>query len=118
MNPTYYGMTAMFYIVPVLMCAILIAGLVRTIKEWHHNEQSPRLTIPVTVVTKRTAYRRAMRNSHSINGRTNYFATFQVESGDRLELELSGSEYGLLVEGDKGKLTFQGRRFLNFERIY
>ena len=27
------------------------------------------------------------------------------------------SEYGMMIEGDKGKLTFQGSRYLNFERI-
>ena len=40
-----------------------------------------------------------------------------MESGDRMELEMAGSEYGLLVEGDNGKLTFQGTRYLGFERI-
>ena len=47
---------------------------------------------------------------------TSYYATFQVESGDRIELHIPGNEYGLLVEGDKGKLTFQGTRYLGFER--
>lgn len=41
-----------------------------------------------------------------------YYATFQVESGDRMELSVSGTEYGLLAEGDMGKLTFQGTRYL------
>ena len=45
-----------------------------------------------------------------------YYATFEVESGDRMELALSGSEYGMLAEGDTGKLTFQGTRYLSFER--
>ena len=44
--------------------------------------------------------------------------TFEVESGDRFELKVPRSEYGLIVEGDQGKLTFQGTRFLNFERGY
>ena len=42
--------------------------------------------------------------------------SFEVESGDRMEFELRGSEYGLLAEGDLGKLTFQGTRYLGFER--
>ena len=40
----------------------------------------------------------------------------EIESGDRVELHAAGSEYGLLIEGDKGKLSFQGTRFLGFER--
>lgn len=47
---------------------------------------------------------------------TRYYATFQVESGDRMELAVSGPEYGMLAEGDRGTLTFQGTRYLGFER--
>ena len=42
--------------------------------------------------------------------------TFQVESGDRMELSVNGPEYGMLAEGDVGELTFQGTRYLSFER--
>ena len=48
--------------------------------------------------------------------RTHYYVTFQFESGDRSEFSVSGSQYGMLVEEDKGMLTFQGTRFLGFER--
>ena len=47
---------------------------------------------------------------------TRYYVTFQVESGDRMELSVSGPEYGMLAEGDRGELTFQGTRYLSFER--
>ena len=47
---------------------------------------------------------------------TKYFATFQFESGDRLELSVSPGEYGMLVEGDRGQLSFQGTRYLGFAR--
>ncbi len=47
---------------------------------------------------------------------TSYYVTFQVESGDRMELTVSGSDYGMLVQGDIGKLSFQGTRYLGFER--
>jgi hypothetical protein len=33
-----------------------------------------------------------------------------------MELQVDGSEYGMLVEGDQGRLTFQGTRYLGFER--
>ena len=49
-------------------------------------------------------------------GFTYYYATFQVESGDRMEFSLTGPEYGMLLEGDSGKLSFQGTRYLGFER--
>ena len=52
----------------------------------------------------------------AVTSSTTYYATFQVESGDRMELRLSGAEYGMLAEGDRGRLTFQGTRYLSFER--
>lgn len=105
-------------IVPLMAFTILGIALVRTIKQWHHNENSPRLTVEAKIVCKRSDYRRTMHaKNHVYEGsRTNYFVTFEVESGDRMELELEGHQYGLLVEGDRGRLTFQGTRFLNFER--
>jgi len=101
----------------VMVFGIVITGLIRTISQWHKNEQSPRLTVEATVVAKRTARQRPMSNKrYSGRSYTNYYATFQFESGDRLELPLQGHEYGLIVEGDKGKLTIQGKRYLGFER--
>lgn len=100
-----------------LIFVFVIVSLVRSIRRWGKDEKSPRLTVDAKVAAKRTARQRRMSNEHG-SGRdyTNYYATFQFESGDRLELELKSYEFGLLVEGDKGKLTFQGSRYLGFER--
>lgn len=54
-------------------------------------------------------------NNHSHN--TTYYVTFQFESKERMEFLVRGREYGMLVEGDYGRLTFQGIRYLGFERI-
>lgn len=110
----------MFFIVFGLAISTVLISLIKGVKEWNKNNHSPRLTVPATVVTKRTDVTR--RRSGGTNGHhhyhtsTNYYVTFEVESGDRMELHLSGPEYGLLVEGDKGKLSFQGTRYLGFER--
>ena len=47
---------------------------------------------------------------------TSYYVTFEVKSGDRMELAVTGKEYGQMVEGDVGELSFQGTRFLGFDR--
>ena len=110
----------MFFIVFGLAISTVFISLIKGVKEWNKNNHSPRLTVPATVVTKRTDVTR--RRSGGTNGHhhyhtsTNYYVTFEVESGDRMELHLSGPEFGLLVEGDNGKLSFQGTRYLGFER--
>ena len=45
-----------------------------------------------------------------------YYVTFQVESGDRMEFSVGGTDFGMLAEGDHGNLSFQGTRYLSFER--
>ena len=115
------GFEIMFFLVFALVIGVFLVTIVRGIGQWHKNNQSPRLTVDATVVAKRTNVSR----HHHHNGAghvghtstsTTYFVTFQVESGDRMELRMDGYQFGLLVEGDRGKLTFQGTRYLGFER--
>ena len=97
----------------VLVFGIIIVTMVRGVREWNKNNQSPKLTVPVTVVAKRSDVHRGIETMHTF---TSYYVTFQVESGDRMEFEISDTEYGMLAEGDSGELTFQGTRYLNFQR--
>ena len=110
----------MFLIVFGIAMSSVLMTTIRGMKEWNKNNHSPRLTVPVIVVTKRTDIsrhrHRGANGHHHHHTSTTYYVTFEVESGDRMELRLDGSEYGLMVEGDKGKLSFQGTRFLGFER--
>ena len=88
----------LFFIVFGIILIVFVVTFVRGIGEWHKNNNAPRITVPARVAS------------------TWYHATFEFESGDRMELGVSGSEYGMLAEGDSGKLTFQGTRYLSFER--
>lgn len=111
----------MFFLVFGMVLFTFAANAVRGISQWNKNNNSPRLTVDATVVSKRG---NTTRHTHNHNGHHHhtyhdtYYATFQFESGDRMELEMAGRDFGLLVEGDKGKLTFQGTRFLGFERVW
>ena len=49
-------------------------------------------------------------------GSTTCYVTFEVKGGERLEFAVPGTEYGQIVEGDRGELAFQGTRYLSFER--
>ena len=110
---TFSIMRIMVPVMFVLVFGIIIVTMVRGIGEWNKNNQSPKLTVPVTVVAKRSDVHRGIETMHTF---TSYYVTFQVESGDRMEFEISDMEYGMLAEGDRGMLTFQGTRYLNFQR--
>ena len=100
-------------IMALLIVSFIVVVIVKSVAQWNEDNHSPRLTVPATVVAKRTDVSARSRNHMS---HTWYYATFQVESGDRMELHLNGTEYGLLAEGDRGSLTFQGSRYIEFKR--
>ncbi len=118
----------MFSIVPVFIVIVFVfvfgTIIVRSIqgaKQWKSNNESPVLTVDATVVTKRADVQHYHHNTgtdnmHHMSSSTTYYATFEVTSGDRLEFQIRDTEYGMLVEHDIGKLTFQGTRYLGFER--
>ena len=119
------GIPLIFLIPFVLILAVFVFILVKGIGTWRRNERSPRLSVDAVVTSKRTEVtHRHQANAgditgahgYSISSTTWYYVTFQVESGDRMELAVDGEEYGMLAEGDFGKLSFQGTRYLGFER--
>jgi len=106
----------------VVVIGMFIVIAVKGISQWNKNNHSPRLTVPATIVAKRTNVSHHHHHNHGGTGMhhtthsTTYYVTFQVESGDRMELYVAGHEFGMLIEGDRGNLTFQGTRYLGFER--
>lgn len=110
----------MFILAFVLVIGMFLVFAVKGIAQWNQNNHSPRLTVPAVIVAKRTNVTRHHHGGagghHHHHTSTSYYVTFQFGGGDRLELLVSGSEYGMLVEGDQGDLSFQGTRYLGFER--
>ena len=100
----------LFLIVFVLVVGIILVAVIKGASQWHRNNQSPVLTVEAQVVAKRGDVTRHRHGDHGVHTSTTYYATFQVESGDRMELLIPREEYGMLVEGDQGSLTFQGTR--------
>lgn len=110
----------LFFLMFGLFVVVFIVILAKGIGEWNKNNHSPKLTVPVTVVAKRTnvSHHHHAGEHHHTSMSTSYHVTFQVESGGRMELRMNGTQYGLIVESDLGLLTFQGTRFLDFKRQF
>ena len=110
----------MFFLVFALVIGVFVTVLVRGAGQWSRNNRSPRLTVTATVVAKRAhvSHHHHHHDMHHTSTSSSYYVTFEVESGDRMELQVMGQEYGLLCEGDRGRLTFQGTRYLGFEREF
>ncbi|HHW21396.1 MAG TPA: DUF2500 domain-containing protein [Clostridiaceae bacterium] len=123
------GTGFMFGLVPIFVTIIFIVVIgsfivifIKGFAEWNRNNHSPLLTVPARVVAKRTNVSHHTHHHGSDMGAyhhsssTTYYVTFGFESGDRLELRVPHNEFGYLVEGDMGRLTFQGTRYKGFQR--
>ena len=88
----------MFTLMFILVFGIFVVTIVRGIGQWNKNNYSPRLTVAATVVSKRTNVSHHPHDHHTHHS-TSYYVTFQVDSGDRMELHMTGLEYGMLVGG-------------------
>ena len=99
----------------ILFLVLFFAILAKNISQWLKNENSPRLTVPAKTVDMRRKTHHHHSNGHHHHSYT-YHVTFEVESGDRMELKVSRSEYGMLMVGESGKVSFQGTRYLGFVR--
>ena len=121
----YGAFEAMFTVMFVLIFGMIVFTVIRGVGQWHKNNNSPRLVVDAEVVTKREDVSHSSmpvagdatgaHGFHSTSS-TTYYVTFEVKGGDRLEFCVDGSEYGQLVEGDHGELTFQGTRYIGFAR--
>ena len=128
-SDSFGGFNFMFGIFPIVfmlvftfMIVFILITIVKGAKQWKQNNDSPVLTVDAKVVTKRSdvSYRHNMNSSNDAMNMgyssTTYYVTFEVQSGDRMELRVPDTEYGMLTEGDKGSLTFQGTRYLSYVR--
>ena len=128
MLPILSGFLAFEIIFTVFFClaaVVVLFGIVRTVIGWHKNNRSPRLTVEAAVAAKRTDVTHTQNaNAGDITGahgftattHTTFYVTFEVESGDRMEFAVRGEDFGQLAEGDRGRLSFQGTRYLGFAR--
>lgn len=111
----------LFSIVPLIVVVVL--GLIlfqatKSFAEWSNNNSLPVQTVPARVVAKRAATNGSVSANSGGSVSTTYYATFELDSGHRLEFPQDGKGYGLLVEGDVGDLTYQGTRYHGFRRQF
>lgn len=111
--------SSMFYIIFFLIIGMIIFTIIKGISQWSYNNAQPVLSVMARVSGKRahtSHHNHAMNDHMHHSSSTSYYVTFEVESGDRMELRVPAHEYGMLSEDDFGKLTFQGTRYHSFER--
>ena len=111
-------MYSLFPLMFFLVFGLIIFQIFKGIKQNMYNNKQPIIPVQAKVVTKRqdVSHRHHGSDNMHHSSSTWYYATFELTNGERMELGVSGSEFGMLVEGDEGTLQFQGTRFISFTR--
>lgn len=105
------GMSGISIVVVLLIVAIVIALIVVAVAvvlpialgTRNKNKNMPQVTAGAVVIGRRETA-------------SGYFVAFQLDSGERIELNVDTNAYGMLVDGERGMVTFQGTRCLGFQR--
>jgi len=119
-----FGMAVIGFIaiIAVILFGSIIFGAAKGLSEWNSNNAQPMLRMPAKIVARRTNLSVSSHHHHNdhhhahTSTSTQYYATFELENGERMEFQLSEHEAGVLLEGDQGELTYQGTRYHGFAR--
>lgn len=117
-------MFAFFPIMFMIVFGVIIFTIIRNISVSMHNSRQPVIPVEAKIVSKR--YNVSTHHQHTTadaaspgfhTSSTSYYATFELNNGERLEFQIPSNEFGLLAEGDFGTLSFQGTKYVSFARM-
>ena len=111
-----------FILITVVILGMLVYLTLKGMQEKKANDAAPIVTVDAKVKAKRIAVHHSA-HQQSMNGvplmakshHTTYYATFALEGDQRLELQVSEGQFQRLTEGERGKLTYQRKRFHRFQ---
>lgn len=111
-----------FFGIGALIVGVILFALLRGLYIWNKDNHSPRVTEEAEVYTKRqdvSTFTKKGRDVHFGSYRSiyvRYFVVFQTRNSGIVKLKVRSDDFDMVREGEKGLLTFQGTRFLGFEK--
>ena len=121
-NAIHMLVPGFFILITVVILGMIVYLTLKGLQEKKANDAAPIVTVDAKVKAKRIAVHHSA-HQQSMNGvplmakshHTTYYATFALEGDQRLELQVSEGQFQRLTEGERGKLTYQRKRFHRFE---
>ncbi len=103
----------------LLVFGAIAYAVISSIAQWMSDNAAPVETFEARVIAKRTKATQHQSANSTTNSSSrwtshSYFVTFEYSNGQRREFGIKESEFGVLIEGDRGTLTFQGSRYKGF----
>lgn len=121
-NAIHMLVPGFFILITVVIFGMIVYLTLKGMQEKKANDAAPIVTVDAKVKAKRIAVHHSA-HQQSMNGvplmakshHTTYYATFALEGDQRLELQVSEGQFQRLTEGERGKLTYQRKRFHRFQ---
>lgn len=107
----------------IAMFAIVIGFIIIIIaRQEISNKRSPRIITMATISDKKIDEyhtREPFENSPGMKEEILqlHYVIFSLEGGDSVKLRVSKLKYDNLKKGTTGKLTFQGEKYISFEKV-
>ena len=107
----------LFLIVSGGIAAIIVTGIVRK----KRNDRAAQTTVDASVLEKHTTVQRHpvagdTTGAHGYTRFTSRHVTFLTTDRAQRTFDVDETVYDALTEGDRGRLTYQGSRFVGFVR--
>ena len=112
----FESMMFIMFIFIAILSIYLIYLIYKDIMQWKKNNASAILSIPAMVVSKHMDIHAYPQENGPSYTTANYFVTFELENGRRVEFKVKSKESRVLAERDRGTLRYQGTRYLGFRR--
>jgi hypothetical protein len=104
-----------------LFFAAVIGGItyqqIQKMRVSARNNALPILTSSATLISKRKdiiAQPPGINPKNQIAPSTTFFASFRLPDSQTVEVQVDNVQFAALTEGEQGRLTYQGTRFLGF----
>lgn len=117
----------LFVLFDLIFFAVFFFVLVKVVKTISQTrKQSPgftgfqdpnaKVTVGATVLATRQVQPRQRKKDVDTYdpSKIRYFVTFRTDSGQTVELEANRYDFGMLVQGSHGEITFQSGKLLHF----
>ena len=104
-----------FFVIILVFIVLILIRLDKLVGQSRENSK-PVLSELARVVAKRSDTKGNIYPHNGGDVSTDYYATFELETGKRLEFSVYAKDFGMLAEGDNGKLAYQGTRYRGFDR--
>lgn len=120
-------MSSNFLLTEILIAIVLLAVIggivaiiVTSIVRKRRNDLAPQKAANASVLAKHTSTQQHpiagdASGAHGYTTFTIYHVTFLTDDNAQLEFAVDGTVYDRLTEGVRGRLTYQGTRFLGFQ---